>query len=154
MMAAMVACAPLGGRLAERFGPRGVAIAGCLISLAGVFALADFSKLATPADALPGLILVGMGLGLATSPSQSAAMGVVAPSQAGMAGGALSTSRYLGGMIGISLLGALLGSNASVASNRSAALCYEAALVVAALASVMLPGKAPSRSPALEPLQT
>ena len=141
MMIAMVVFAPLGGRLAERFGARLIALLGCLVSLAGLFVIADFSRLAVPADALPGLILVGAGLGLATSPSQSAAMSAVDRSQAGMAGGALSTSRYLGGVLGISVLGALLAANPGVASHRSAAVCYEGALALAALAALMLPGK-------------
>jgi EmrB/QacA subfamily drug resistance transporter len=141
MMIAMVIFAPLGGRLSERLGARLIALIGCLVSLAGLFMIADFSKLAVPAHALPGLILVGAGLGLATSPSQSAAMSAVDRSQAGMAGGALSTSRYLGGVLGISVLGALLASNAGVVSHRGAAMCYEVALVIASLASLMLPGK-------------
>ncbi len=141
MMLAMVVFAPVGGRLAERLGARLIAVLGCLVSLAGVFVIADFSKLAVPGDALLGLILVGAGLGLATSPSQSAAMSAVDRAQAGMAGGALSTSRYLGGVVGISVLGALLASNAGVASHRGAAVCYEVALALAALAALMLPGR-------------
>jgi len=154
MMIAMVVLAPIGGRLAERLGARLVAVAGCVLSLVGVLALADFSRLAAPADALPGLILVGMGLGLATSPSQSAAMTAVDRERAGMAGGALSTSRYLGGVIGISLLGALLGTAPGVAAHRNAALCYVAALVVATIASALLPGRVPSPSRVIEPVQT
>lgn len=145
MMIAMVLFAPLGGRLAERLGARLIAFLGCLISLAGLLAIADFSKLDLPADALPGLILVGAGLGLATSPSQSAAMSAVDRSQAGMAAGVLSTSRYLGGVLGISVLGALLASNADVASHRIAAVWYGTAMVVASLAALLLPGKPGSR---------
>lgn len=144
MMIAMVALAPVGGRLAERFGSRPIAFIGCMISLAGIFVLSNFSKLAVPADALVGLILVGAGLGLATSPSQSAAMSAVDHAQAGMAGGALSTSRYLGGVLGISILGALLAANPGVVSHHAAAICYMAALVLAALAALMLPGRLPS----------
>jgi MFS family permease len=141
MMLAMVVFAPLGGRLAERFGTRRIAFLGCLVSLAGLLAIADFSKLEVPTDALTGLILVGAGLGLATAPSQSAAMSAIGHAQAGMAGGSLSTSRYLGGVIGISLLGALLASNAGVASHRAAAWCYAAALALSAIAALMLPGR-------------
>jgi EmrB/QacA subfamily drug resistance transporter len=141
MMIAMVVLAPVGGRLSERFGARPIAFLGCFVSLVGMFVIADFSKLAVPADALLGLILIGAGLGLATSPSQSAAMSAVHRSQAGMAGGALSTSRYLGGVLGISVLGALLASNPGVVSHHTAAVCYMAALALAAIAALMLPGK-------------
>ena len=141
MMVAMVVFAPVGGRLTERLGARVVAFTGCLVSLAGAIMLADFSKLASPRDALPGLILVGTGLGLATSPSQSAAMSAVDRARAGMAGGALSTSRYLGGVIGIALLGALLASDSGVASHRTAALGYATALAVSAIAALLLPAR-------------
>lgn len=140
MMIAMVVFAPLGGRLAEWFGARAIAFIGCLISLAGMFMLADFSKLMVPADARIGLVLIGVGLGLATSPSQSAAMSSVDRGQAGMAGGTLSTSRYLGGIVGISVLGSLLASNAGVVSHSTAATFYAVALVLSAVAALMLPG--------------
>jgi MFS family permease len=141
MMVPMVVFAPLGGRLAERIGVRPVAVLGCLVSLAGVFTLSNFSRLLVPGNALAGLVLIGGGLGLATAPSQAAAMSAVDRGEAGMAGGALSTSRYLGGVIGISALGALLGSNAGVPGHRNAVICYGVALAIAALASLMLPGR-------------
>ena len=39
------------------------------------------------------------------------------------------------------ILGALLASNAGVASHHMAALCYVTALAIASLAALMLPGK-------------
>lgn len=142
MMVAMVVFAPVGGRLAERFGARTIAMLGSAVSLAGVFLLANVSRLLVPADALPGLALVGTGLGLATSPSQAVAMSAVGPGQAGMAGGALSTSRYIGGVIGITLLGALLRADAGVASHRAAVIGYAVALGASVLTSAVLPGRA------------
>ena len=141
MMIAMVLFAPLGGRLAERFGARTIAFTGCVVSLAGVWCLADFTKLAAPRDALLGLVLVGVGLGLATSPSQSAAMTAASRDEAGMAGGTLSTSRYLGGVIGITLLSGLLASDPHVAAHSRAAFCYAVALAISALTALMLPGR-------------
>jgi len=141
MMVAMVVFAPVGGRLAERFGARTIAVLGSIVSLAGALLLANFSRLLVPADALAGLVLVGAGLGLATSPSQAVAMSTVAPGQAGMAAGALSTSRYLGGVIGISVLAALLRADAGVASHRAAAIGDAIALGVSVLAAAMLPAR-------------
>ncbi len=141
MMVAMVVCAPIGGRLSERFGARRIALLGCAISLAGVLVLADFARLMVPRDALLGLTLVGTGLGLATSPSQSSAMSTIPAHQSGMAAGSLSTSRYLGGVLGISVLGALLAADGGAESHRTAALCYAAALVIAGFAALLLPGR-------------
>ena len=58
-----------------------------------------------------------------------------------MAGGVLSTSRYLGGVIGISVLGALLASSAGIVSHSVAAQLYEGALVISAIAALLLPGR-------------
>ena len=142
MMIAMVVCSPLGGRLSESFGSRATAFFGTLVSLAGLYLLSDFEALAAPGDALAGLVLMGAGLGLSSAPSQAAAMSAVARSDAGMGGGAVSTARYIGGVIGISALGYLLsGAQAGVDAHSAAAVVYSAALVIAALSALALPGR-------------
>jgi len=142
MMIAMIICSPLGGRVSERAGARATALAGTLTSLLGVYVLSDFQSLQTPTDTILGLILVGTGLGFSSAPSQAAAMSAVSRADAGMAGGVVSTSRYIGGVIGISALGYLLGGDqAGVASHSAAATVYLGALVLAALSSLGLPGR-------------
>jgi MFS family permease len=143
MMIAMVVCSPLGGRLSESVGTRATAFVGTLVSLAGLYLLSDFEALASPGDALVGLVLMGGGLGLSSAPSQAAAMSAVGRSDAGMGGGAVSTARYIGGVIGISTLGYLLGGeDAGVDAHSAAALVYSAALVIAAISTLALPGRA------------
>jgi EmrB/QacA subfamily drug resistance transporter len=141
MMIATVVMSPIGGRLAERFGARPIALLGCLVSITGVWTISHFATMTTPRDALAGLILVGTGLGLSNSPSQASAMSSVGAAQAGMGAGALSTSRYVGGVIGITVLGALLDARSGVTPHHQATVCYEVALVVATLTSLMLPGR-------------
>jgi MFS family permease len=141
MMIAMVVMSPIGGRLAERFGARPIALLGCVVSITGVWTLSHFANMMTPRDALLGLVLVGTGLGLSNSPSQASAMSSVGAAQAGMAAGALSTSRYLGGVIGITVLGTLLDAGSGLMSHHQATMFYEVALVIAALTSLMLPGR-------------
>jgi MFS family permease len=142
MMVAMIICSPIGGRVSERAGARATALAGTLTSLLGVFLLSDFQSLQTPSDAILGLILVGAGLGFSQAPSQAAAMSAVQRTDAGMAGGVVSTARYIGGVIGISALGYLLGGDqAGVASHSAAANFYLGALVLATLSTLALPGR-------------
>ena len=147
MMIAMVVCSPLGGRVSELVGARSTAFVGTLTSLAGLYLISDFQALETPGDALAGLVLIGAGLGLTSAPSQAAAMSAVARTEAGMAGGAVSTARYIGGVIGISALGYLLGGEgAGVDAHGAATVVYSAALVVAAIGALFLPGRvAPGR---------
>ena len=145
MMIAMVVCAPLGGRVSEWVGARTTAFAGTLTSLVGLSFVLDFDALQSPGDVLTGLILIGTGLGLSSAPSQAAAMTAVDPTEAGMAGGVVSTARYIGGVIGISVLGYLLGGERSVVDAHSAAtVVYSAALVIAAAAALALPGRTPT----------
>jgi MFS family permease len=141
MMVAMVACAPIGGLLSERIGARTTAFAGSLTSLAGLSLIGTFEAVHAPADVLGGLVLMGAGLGLSSAPSQAAAMSAVDRSKAGMAGGALSTARYIGGVLGISVLGLLLNSGAGLAPHGAAVRFYGLALIAAALTALFLPGR-------------
>lgn len=64
---------------------------------------------------LPGLIVAGACVGLATPTLVSRAMAAVPQRNAGMAAGAVNTARQLGFTFGV----ALLGSDASSSSSRS-----------------------------------
>ena len=139
MMGAMVIFAPIGGRLSEKFGARMTVFMGCLSSLAGICLLGNFEAVHAPADVLIGLLLVGAGLGLSTAPSQAAAMSAVERGKSGMAGGAISSARYVGGVIGVSTLGYLLHGSGTAAAHTAAALFYALALVLAAIAALLLP---------------
>ena len=144
MMIAMVVFSPIGGRLAERIGVRMTAFSGSMLTLAGLYLVVDFKQLAVPADVLPGLVMLGAGLGLSSAPSQAAAMSAVHRDDAGMAAGAVSTARYIGGVIGISALGYVLaraGEAGSAEAHMSAGVVYATALVAATMCALLLPGR-------------
>jgi MFS family permease len=130
-----------GGRLTERIGARAQTMAGSLVALAGLWWFADFESVYVPRDVMPGMVLIGAGVGLTSPPSQAASMSTVGREQSGMAGGVLSTMRYIGGVAGTTLLGALLTDAASPASHQRAVLVYAGALVAAAALSFLLPGR-------------
>ena len=90
---------------------------------------------------MPGMLLLGAGVGMTSPPAQAASMSTVQREQAGMAGGVLSTMRYLGGVAGTTALGALLRDSASPASHQRAVFVYAGALVAAASLSLLLPGR-------------
>jgi MFS family permease len=93
------------------------------------------------------LILLGLGLGCATGPAQAAAMSAVPREQSGTAAGITSTLRYLGGIAGLAVLGALLGDGRApdivLHEHRAALTVFGAALVVATVCAVALPDRAP-----------
>ncbi|HEX8169985.1 MAG TPA: MFS transporter [Thermoanaerobaculia bacterium] len=132
---AMVLASPVGGRLSDAIGSRAMALAGALVAAAGAALFIAGGHL------LAALILMGGGIGLATSPSQAAALGAVGASQAGVASGALSTMRYIGGVIGSGFVALLAGGVASAARLS----VFPAVLLLSAFVALALPGRRAQR---------
>jgi len=66
-------------------------------------------------DVLPGMVLLGIGAGIAFNPVLMAAMSDVAPEESGLASGVVNTAFMMGGALGLAVL-------ASVAASRTASL--------------------------------
>jgi EmrB/QacA subfamily drug resistance transporter len=62
---------------------------------------------------VPGLVVIGFGVGLAIPVLTSAAMSTVTPQRFGMAAGGVNTSRQLGYAIGIAVLGTVFAKRAA-----------------------------------------
>ena len=141
LTAAMMLSSIVGGRLTERVGPRSQALAGSSIALAGLWWFADFESVGAPTDVVPGLVFIGIGIGMTSPPAQAASMSAVPRAQAGMAGGVVSTMRYIGGVAGTTVLAALLVDSSSPASHQQLVPVYAGALLLAAALSLLLPGR-------------
>lgn len=138
---AMVAASLVAGRISERIGARAQVLLGSLLGLGGLWWFRDFGAIRSPVDVIPGLLLMGTGIGLSSPPSQAAAMGAVARENSGMAGGVLSTMRYLGGVAGIAAMGALVANASSAASHGLPVYVYAGALAASAALALILPGR-------------
>ncbi len=102
--------APLGGRLADRFGQRVVALPGGLLFAAGT-ALFSASLGATPdyaGDYLVPTILTGAGVGLSFAAWGSAAVAELPAARFATGSAVLSCVRQIGAVLGIALLVAVL----------------------------------------------
>jgi EmrB/QacA subfamily drug resistance transporter len=142
-MVSMMTCSMLGGRVAEKAGVRLTCVTGSLLCAAGFYWLSFLGPAQDSLHLVGALVLGGGGLGLGNGPSQSAALGAVPHRQSGVASGLLTTSRYLGGVIGISILGLLLSDPSAAQSldkYREAILIFTGAFMLAALVSLLLPG--------------
>jgi EmrB/QacA subfamily drug resistance transporter len=93
------------GKVMHRAHPRIFIGIGLLVVAAGALAQAVIRTGSGWAVVIPGLVLVGIGAGLAMAPLSATAMSAVPWQQAGMAGGALSAFRQLGYAFGIAVLG-------------------------------------------------
>lgn len=109
MSGGMVIFSPVGGRLADRLGRRWPTVAGLSLLTLGLLPLALVGTGITTMALLGGLGLAGAGLGLSSAGLQTAALEAVAPGESGVASGVFSTSRYLGSIVGSSVLAGLLG---------------------------------------------
>jgi len=106
--------APIGGRLADRFGQRVVAFPGGLLFATGCLLFAA-SIGATPhyaSEFLPATLLTGAGVGLSFAAWGSAAVAELPPSRFATGSAISSTSRQIGAVLGIAVLVAVLGTPA------------------------------------------
>lgn len=111
VIAVSVVAAVANGKLLPRFGPRPLIPTGMVVAAVGIVV---FTQLGTHsgyvAHILPGLLILGVGLGLAMSPSVNTATVGVEPDDAGVASAMVNTSQQIGASIGISFLNTLAAS--------------------------------------------
>lgn len=117
--------APFGGRVADRFGQRVVAVPGGLLFAAGTSLLALSASPAPDylAHFLPGILLTGAGVGLSISSFGSAAVAELPRQRLATGSAVTATFRQIGAVIGIAVLLAVLGDQTAgaVASSFSTA---------------------------------
>ncbi|MBO9535177.1 DHA2 family efflux MFS transporter permease subunit [Herbaspirillum sp.] len=133
-LAFLPACLPmaalslgLSAKLVMRFGIRLPLAVGLLGAAAG---LALFARVPVDgsfmADVFPGMLLIGLGAGVAFNPVLLAAMSDVAVEESGLASGIVNTSFMMGGALGLAIL-------ASLAASSTAGLAVAGADAVTAL---------------------
>jgi MFS family permease len=91
-----------------RFGIRRPIAAGLLLAALGLllFARAPVNGQLI-IDVLPGMVLLGIGAGIAFNPMLLAAMNDVTPNDSGLASGIVNTSFMMGGALGLAVLASL-----------------------------------------------
>ncbi|MEA2187190.1 MAG: hypothetical protein QOK16_2201 [Solirubrobacteraceae bacterium] len=101
-------------KLLPRFGPRPLIGGGMLISAAGMLALTGVGvDTAYASHVLPGLMIIGAGLGLVLSTGFATATLGVQQSDAGVASAMVNTMQQIGGSIGTALLSTLAATAAN-----------------------------------------
>jgi EmrB/QacA subfamily drug resistance transporter len=112
----MAIVAPIAGTLSDRIGSRPLAVLGMAVQAVGLLLLSRLGPDSLLVEAGVGLALVGVGIGLFTSPNNSAVMGAAPAQRQGIASGVVATARFFGMALGVGLAGAIyltaLGSQA------------------------------------------
>ena len=130
----------LSAKIVTRFGLRRPLAAGLLLAAVG---LALFARLPLNGvflvDILPGMLLLGLGAGVALNPLLLAAMSDVRESDSGLASGVVNTAFMMGGALGLAVLASIAAArtDAALAQGIASAAAlntgYQAALVVGAV---------------------
>jgi len=112
--AGIMVTAGVSSRLFARIGTRPVIVAGALIAAAGVWYLSRIPVRGTyPADLLPGLVIMAIGIGAVLVSVTTAANAGVAEDKAGLAAGLLNASQQLGTALGLAIFSAIATARTS-----------------------------------------
>lgn len=108
-----VVCAPVAGRVIGRAGPRRPVLwAGGLLAAGGAMLALSVAS-GSDAGLLLSLTTFGAGVGFVNAPVNYIAAEEVPREQAGLAAAMTSTSRLVGGSLGVAVVGSLLATRAS-----------------------------------------
>lgn len=114
----MIACSSLAPRLAARIGVRPTMSTGIFLGGAGLALMAILISVdGGYASVLPGYVVMGLGMGLAMTPSTEAITSSLPREQQGVASALNDVARELGSALGIALLGAVFTTGYSNAIN-------------------------------------
>lgn len=104
----IIIAAPIAGQIASRIGSRVPMVSGLVFAGSSLLLMTRVNAGDSYATSWPLLMLMGLGMGLVISPMTAAVMSSVPLRRAGMVSATSSTSREVGGVFGIAVLGAIV----------------------------------------------
>ena len=104
----ILVCGPISGRLVATRGARSVLVGGTLALGVGSFLLAFPAAAAPLWQILAPALLIGIGYGLINTPVSAVAVSTLPSDQAGVAAATASSSRNIGLVMGIAVLGTVV----------------------------------------------
>jgi EmrB/QacA subfamily drug resistance transporter len=131
----MAAVSPYAGRLAARYGFRIVVTTGMSVAGLGLLTLGFVHADTGYGNLWWRLAVTGVGFALALSPLTGAAIQAVSPQEGGLASGISSTTRQIGAVLGVAVLGAVVLGRESSGASFAAGL--NSAFVTAGAASLL-----------------
>jgi EmrB/QacA subfamily drug resistance transporter len=135
MALVMAVTAALAPRLEVRFGAGRTVALGLAIMAIAIFGIAGYGEGTTYTDLLPWFVFYGVGGGMLV-PLNNVIVGALPAERAGVGSGMLNVSREVFGLLGITILGAILTNRSHAASGTELhryLAGYQFSLVVAAI---------------------
>jgi EmrB/QacA subfamily drug resistance transporter len=155
-------------KLLPRVGPRPLIPTGLLLASAGMLLLTRIGVDSSyVGDVLPGLLVMGLGIGLVMAPAMNTATAGVETRDAGVASALVNTMQQVGGSIGTALLSTIAASaatsyeqshpgalGAAAVHSYTTAFWWSAAIFAAAggITAVLLRSGATQRAPEAAPV--
>jgi DHA2 family methylenomycin A resistance protein-like MFS transporter len=118
----MVVVSPFAGRFAARYGFRIVVTLGLTLAGVGLLTLGSVHAGTPYANVWWRLAIVGLGFALTMSPLTGAAIQSVSSQEGGLASGISSTTRQIGAVLGVAVLGAIVRTRESSGASFEAGL--------------------------------
>jgi MFS family permease len=104
---AMVVLSPISGRLSDRVGARPLATAGMTLIALGLLLLIPLGLRATLADVTWRALIIGVGMGLFSSPNSASVMGAAPRERLAVASATLNLMRFYGQSLSLALASSL-----------------------------------------------
>lgn len=131
MMGVFAVTSFVAGSLYGRLGPRVTVPAGAAAMAAGIFLLSFPAGGSAYLPLVPGMCVLGVGVGLFYSAVTTAAVTALDPAQSSLAGGIVYMCQIAGGAVGLGLNTAIVLSAATLRHGITVAFRIDAALAVA-----------------------
>jgi EmrB/QacA subfamily drug resistance transporter len=120
MALAVVAFSGLAAPIAARIRTAGAVAAGLLVMAIGLVLFALLGANASFAELIPAFVVFGAGAGLMNVPLITAILGATPPERSGIASALVNASREVAGLLGITVIGAVLRARQSSALRAGA----------------------------------
>ncbi|GAA1023996.1 MFS transporter [Acrocarpospora pleiomorpha] len=127
----MAVLATMSPRIAERFGTARVVASGLALMAVAIGAISSVGAGSDYLDLLPWFLLYGAGAGLLV-PLTNVILGAMPTGRAGVASGVLNVSREVFGLLGITILGAILNARQTAPTMAAFLDAYQFTLLIAA----------------------
>jgi EmrB/QacA subfamily drug resistance transporter len=136
---AITAGAQVARHLLAHISPRTVAVSGLMISAGAAVWLSTATANAHYAtDLLPGLVLLGLGVGMVFVPVSVTAMAGIPPQHAGTASGFLMTGHEVGAALGVAVLSAVATSAGSFTSSAGVVAGFSRGFLAAGVIAIVI----------------
>jgi EmrB/QacA subfamily drug resistance transporter len=138
MMGTFMLTSFVAGKIYERFGPKTIVTAGAVFLGTGMMLLSAVSGETTYAQLVPGMVVLGIGVGLFYSSVTTAAITALDPSESSLAGAIVYMFQIAGGSIGVGFNTAIVVSAASLPLGIHTAFFVDGLLAMCSAAVALL----------------